>query len=115
MTVLEFAKNNGYEIVCDMELAEKREITGVYVCDLLSMAMARLEEGNLWVTVHTNVNIIAVASLTNVACIVIPESISIEEMTIKKSAEQGIVILRTSNTAYQICIRFFEQSGRYLK
>ena len=43
------------------------------MCDV-SHAMANIKDGNVWVTVHTNINIAAVASLTNTACVIIPEN-----------------------------------------
>ena len=39
MTVLEFSQQNGYTIISCAETAVDREISGVYICDLLSMAM----------------------------------------------------------------------------
>ena len=103
MTVKEFSEKFKMEIVTDCE-ADAKEITGAYVCDLLSWAMARVNKGDLWVTVHTHLNVIGVAALTEAACVIIPESISIEENSIKKAQEQGVTILRTSASAYDICL-----------
>ena len=89
MTVKDFVQHCGYRILSCADRADKTEITGVYVCDLLSMAMARVKDGELWVTVHTNINIVAVACLTNASCVVIPENIEVEEQTVNKAAEKG--------------------------
>lgn len=111
MTVLEFAKQNGYTILSCAEKAEEREISGVYICDLLSMAMAGVGDGNLWITVHTNINIVAVASLTNAACVVIPEAIEVEASTVNRAQEQEIILVRAPHGSYEIAIRYFLQSG----
>lgn len=111
MTVSEFVNKNGYNILCCADNAAERIITGVYACDLLSKAMASLESGNVWITVHTNVNIVAVASLANVSCVVIPESIPVEELTIKRAEEHGVIIVGAPHTGYEICTRYFVQSG----
>jgi len=110
MTVSEFARKCGYEILSCVEKADKTEITGVYVCDLLSMAMARVKDGQIWITVHTNINIVAVAYLSNASCIIIPENIEVEELTIDKANEKGVVIIRAPHTAYEICINYYLMS-----
>ena len=62
-----------------------REIKGYYACDLLSWAISHANEGDLWVTVMNNINILAVASLVDVACIVIPEDIEIPDSLKEKA------------------------------
>ncbi|NLK67828.1 MAG: hypothetical protein GX283_01515 [Clostridiaceae bacterium] len=111
MTVKEFALHNGYKILSCVDRAEELEITGVYICDLLSMAMAKIDDGELWITVHTNLNIIAIASLTNASCIVIPEGIEVEENTINKAQEKEVVIVQASDRSYDICINFYRQKS----
>lgn len=79
----------------------EREITGCYVCDLLSLAMGKVQEGDIWITVQTNVNIAAVASLTDAACVLVAENMSVEESVVKKAEAEGVVILRTAKSAYE--------------
>ncbi len=111
MTVLEFVQKNEYNLLSGADNAAQTSISGVYICDLLSMAMAGVKDRNLWITVHTNINIVAVASLTNAACVVIPESIPVDELTIKRAEEQGIVLVQAPHDSYEIAIRYFLQSG----
>jgi len=111
MTVKDVVQHGGYRILSGPEKAGNTEITGVYVCDLLSMAMARIQDGELWITVHTNINIVAVACLTNASCVVIPENIEVEEMTISKAVEKGVVIVQAPHTSYDICINYYRISS----
>lgn len=111
MTVLEFVQQNGYSLISGITGAADKSISGVYICDLLSMAMAGVKDGNLWITVHTNINIVAVASLTNAACVVIPEAIPVEEITVKRAEEQGVILIQAPHASYEIAIRYFLQSG----
>ena len=85
-----------------------KSVAGVYVCDLLSWVMSNANENDLWITVLTNINVVAVAMLTDVACVVIPESIEIESETITKAENEGVTILRSDMSAYEICIRAHE-------
>lgn len=110
MTVSEFVRQNEYNLLSSRGCADKK-ITGVYICDLLSMAMAGVKDGDLWITVHTNINIVAVSSLTNAACVIIPEAIPVEELTIKRAEEQGVVLVQAPHSSYEIAVRYFLQSG----
>ena len=87
-----------------LNLAEgEREITGGYAGDLLSWVMGKAESGDMWVTIMTNVNVIAVASLVDVACVVIADKAEISDEVIEKSKAQGINLLRSHKSAYQLC------------
>lgn len=79
-----------------------REVTGCYIGDLLSWVMSKAQPGNIWITVQTNINILAVATLTDTACIVIPEDIKVDDMTLKKANVQEISIYQSSKTSYQL-------------
>ncbi|MCK5571213.1 MAG: serine kinase, partial [Bacteroidetes bacterium] len=48
-----------------------REVTGGYVSDMLSDVIAHAEKGNLWVTLQTHLNIIPVASMKEIAGIIL--------------------------------------------
>lgn len=79
-----------------------REVTDCYIGDLLSWVMSKAQPGNIWITVMTNINIIAVATLTDVSCIIIPENIVVDEPTVKKANMQGINIFSSSKTSYRL-------------
>ncbi|MFT9493602.1 AraC family transcriptional regulator [Anaerosolibacter sp.] len=85
-----------------------REIRGLYCCDLLSWVMSHAKQQDAWITVQTHTNIVAVAALLDIGCIIIPENISIESETISKATEEGVVILRTPLSAYHIFCCFQE-------
>ncbi len=80
------------------------DITGCYIGDLLSWVMAQAKQGNVWITVQTNINVVAVASLNELACVVIPEGIEVEEATLKKASLQDVTILSSKQTAYELAV-----------
>jgi len=100
MKVIDLVNQMNMEIVTDCGL--EREIKDCYICDLLSLVMARAKEGDAWITVQTNINVVAVASLSDCACVIIPEDIEVEEPTIKRAKEKDVTILGTSATAFRI-------------
>ncbi|NLJ40153.1 MAG: AraC family transcriptional regulator [Clostridiales bacterium] len=91
-------------LVTGKELLQK-EVRGGYCGDLLSRVMAKGPKDGLWITVQTHVNIIAVAVLLEISCIIIPEDIPIEPNTIEKADEEGIVILSSPLSAFEIAGR----------
>ncbi len=112
MTVREFADVNGYLIVTEEMPALDEPVSGVYACDLLSWAMARVSTGDVWTTVHTNLNVVAVASLTGAACVVIPEGIEIEAETLERANRQQIPLLSTPDSAAMIVLDTYVGLGR---
>ena len=86
----------------------ERDISGVYIGDLLSHVMGRATEGDCWITIMNNINIVAVASLTEAACIVICEGILADENIIKKADDEGIIILKSDRTAYDLAVKISE-------
>ncbi|MDI9441725.1 MAG: DRTGG domain-containing protein [Bacillota bacterium] len=80
----------------------EREIAGVYVGDLLSNVMAKAERDNLWITIQGHQNVVAVASLTEVAAVIVVEDFELEEVAIERAQERQVNILRTPLTAYEL-------------
>ncbi len=100
MTVRELAEKFDMQIVSEGDI--KREIKDCYLCDMLSFVMAKAKEGDAWITVQTNINVVAVASLADCACVIIPEEIVVEDATLQKARQQEITILRARQTAFEI-------------
>ena len=64
------------------------EITKPFCCDLLSVAMGKAPAGSCWVTVMANMNTLAVAVLTEVACIVLAEGMKLDDTCLQKAVQQ---------------------------
>ncbi len=101
MTVAEIANKLGLTLKCGEDGAD-REVTGGYVGDLLSLVMGKAQSGNAWVTIQTNINIMAVASLTDVAMIILAEGLSPDPNTAKRSDMEGIPVYSSEKTAFDI-------------
>ena len=85
-----------------------REITGVYIGDLLSWVMGRAESGDAWITIMSNINIVAVASLADVACIILAEGVELDETVCATALQKGINIYTSDKTAYQLAASLAE-------
>lgn len=101
MTVAELAKQLSLEALSLPDGG--REINGVYTGDLLSWVMGRAQGGNAWATIMTNINVLAVASLLDLACVCLTESVEIDNAFLKTAADKEVNVLRTGLTTYQLC------------
>ena len=79
-----------------------REVEGAYVGDLLSWVMGRASESNAWITIMSNVNVIAVASLVDVSCVILAEGVKLDSGVEKTAEAKGNNILGTDKSAYEI-------------
>lgn len=78
------------------------EVKGIYCGDLLSWVMAKAKKGNIWITIQGHINVVAVASLVEISAVIIAEDSIVSEEVIEKANEEGVAILTTSKTAYEI-------------
>ncbi|MGB9880823.1 MAG: DRTGG domain-containing protein [Anaerolineae bacterium] len=78
------------------------EVTGGYASDLLSCVMAKTRKGNIWVTLQSHLNIVAVASLKELAGIIVTEGMAVDAATLQKANEEGVPILTTPHTTFTI-------------
>ena len=105
MTVLELSKEADFEpiVIADGD----REILGGYVGDLLSWVMGRAKSGDVWVTIMSNTNVIAVASLADVCCVIFSEGVTPEEEIIILAKEKGINLLCSELPTYETAKKLF--------
>ena len=81
-----------------------REVEGVYIGDLLSWVMGRAQCDNAWITIMSNLNVVAVATLADVACIILAEGVTLEAQVIETALSKGVNILSTDKTAYETAV-----------
>ena len=67
------------ELTVLVEQTTDKKITGCYIGDLLSWAMSRVQAGDVWLTVMGNINAIAVAALSDAACIILTDAAALDE------------------------------------
>ena len=83
----------------------EREIDGVYIGDLLSWVMGRAQMDNAWITIMTNVNVIAVASLADTSCVILAEGVALPD-ELKETAEaKDINILVSEEPIYETALK----------
>ena len=84
---------------------EEKEIEGAYAGDLLSWVMSRAEENNVWATIMTNINVVAVASLVGISATVICEDCDVSDEIVNTAKEKSVNLLRTKLPIYEFCLQ----------
>lgn len=85
-----------------------REVTGGYASDLLSCVMAGAQPGNVWVTLQAHPNVIAVADLRELACVVIAEGGSPDAETLARADEKQVPVLLAAASTFSIVAQLVE-------
>ncbi len=108
MTVKEFAEQSGFRVINLADNAGEVLIRQAYCCDLLSIAMTKVPEGAAWVTVMSNINTLAVASLTEAACVIVAENAAADAEFAEKAKAQGITVLHTEKPVFDAALMVHE-------
>ena len=80
-----------------------REVTGVYAGDLLSWVMSHAAYGDAWVTIMSNVNVIAVATLVDVACVILTEGVTLAADEIGLANAKHVAVFTTEKSTFEVC------------
>lgn len=103
MTVYELSQNSQFNVLTMPE--PEREINGVYIGDLLSWVMGKAQYDNVWITIMSNINVIAVASLSDVSCVLLAEDVVLDDQVLSTARQKGVNILSTPMSAYDAAIK----------
>lgn len=102
MTVADLQSKTNYKILALPD--PERAIVGAYTGDLLSWVMGRAKPDQAWVTIMTNINVLAVASLIDLSVIICCED-SIPDLAVIEAAKtKGVNILLAKEPAYEVCL-----------
>jgi hypothetical protein len=91
-----------------------QEVKGCYISDLLSDVMAHANEGDLWVTLQTHPNIVAVAAVKGLCGIILTNNRSPEAETSRKAEAEKVTIMVSPQTTFEVAGQLYEllRNGR---
>ncbi len=85
-----------------------REVSAGYSSDLLSDVIANAQKDNIWITLQTHINIVAVANLKELAGIILVNGRQPEEATFKKAQKENITLMLTELPTFEIVGKLYE-------
>ena len=103
MDITRLVTECGFTLICNPD--GEREVCGVYIGDLLSWVMGRAKADNAWITIMSNMNVIAVASLSDVSCVIFAEGVMPDEAVIETAKNRGINLISSPFPIYETAIK----------
>jgi hypothetical protein len=100
VTIQELVTELGLRVFSPGDMA--RGVTGGYASDLLSCVMAKAQVGYVWVTLQAHPNVVAVASLLNLAAVIVTEGIRPDIDTVEKATQNGVILLGSPQTTFTV-------------
>jgi predicted transcriptional regulator len=107
ITIADIVSNLNSSVLAGSDKLQ-RPVKGAYASDLLSDVMGKAREGELWITMQTHKNIIAVASLKDLSAILIVNGGKPDEDTLATAQSEGVVILGTEARSFSTCGRLYK-------
>ncbi len=107
MKVSDIVNKLGLTVVSGEKGLDK-EVKGAYVSDLLSDVMGNAEEGQIWITLQVHQNVMAIASLKDLAALILVKGFQANANTIEHSNDEQIPILSTNLSTYEITGKLYE-------
>lgn len=108
MKVAELVEKFGFTVFAG-NVGLQNEISGGYVSDLLSDVMGFAQENQVWITLQTHQNVIAIASLKDLAAVIIVKGLQPDPETVKHSEEEGIPLLGTDMETFEIAGKIYKE------
>lgn len=98
---------------CDLKVlslpSPGREVSGCYIGDLLSWVMGRANEDNVWITIMSNINTVAVASLSDVSLVILAEGVTLEDDVLAAAEAKGINVAASHLPAFETAKLLFDK------
>lgn len=107
MTVSDLVNALGLKVFSGKEGLD-RKVEGGYVSDLLSDVMGHGDSGDVWVTLQNHKNVMAIASLKDIACIILVKGIEPEDDTLEQSNDEQIPILGTDLETFEVVGKIYQ-------
>lgn len=89
-----------------------RDVTGVYISDMVSDVIANAKAGDLLVTAQAHGNVIAAANLVDTCAIVITQGRSPGEDVVKMAEKAELAVFTTPLNRWQMATRLYEAGIR---
>ena len=98
MNVSDFARESGYAVFTK---GEDKPIETGYCGDFLSNIISRATPSCAWLTVMNNVNVAAVATLIDCACIILCEGVEPVEALLARAGALGLWLLGANENVFE--------------
>ena len=102
MNLANIIKNLELTLITDNKDFSEILPAGGYASDMLSCVMAGANSQDIWVTLQSHANIVAVAALLDLSAVIITEGAKPDNETVKKANEENVILLTTPKQNFEI-------------
>ena len=106
MTVKEIIEK--LDLKCMVEANLDTEVTGAYASDLLSDVMGNARSGQIWITMQTHKNVTAIASLKDLAAVIIVRGGQPEKDMLELAKDEDVCVLVSQDASFEVCGKLYE-------
>lgn len=106
MKVKEIVEKLNLTVICGSNGLDN-EVNGGYSSDLLSDVMGSAQAGNIWITLQTHKNVMAIASLKDLAAVILVKGFLPDADMEAQSNEENIPVLGTNDETFEINGKLF--------
>lgn len=99
----------------EIDLDKTPDITSGFASDLLSDVLAHAPHGGVLVTVQVHLNVIAVSVHAEISAVIFALGRKPDDVTRDKAAEEGICLLASNESAFEIIGKLYELGLRGVK
>ena len=82
-----------------------KEVASCYISDLLSRVLGGCQAGDIWITVQTSLNMVAVAVMAEASCVILPEGLTAPDNVIEKANEEDLTIFSSKENAFELAVK----------
>jgi predicted transcriptional regulator len=87
---------------------EHRDVSGVFISDMVSDVMAGAKSGDLWLTLQTHKSIVPAANLVDASAIVVTGGKHVPQETVELASKYNIAILSSALTTFELMGKLFD-------
>jgi serine kinase of HPr protein (carbohydrate metabolism regulator) len=87
---------------------EDKDVTGVFISDMLSDVMSSAQGGNLWITVQSHKNIVSAANLIDISAVIVTHNKQVPEDTVELANRYHVIILSSPLTTFELASKLVE-------
>lgn len=97
-----------------LSAGEDKAITSCYISDMLSRVMGGCKAGDIWITVQSSINMVAVATMVEASCVILPENLTASDEVLEKASEENLTIFSSNEDTFTLAKKIAGYSARKL-
>lgn len=87
-------------------------ITNGYVSDMLSDVMGTAKEGQVWITIMRHMNTVAVASMTNIPCVLFAKGLKPDAAVISRAVQEEVCLVVCDKQVFDLAGVLYQMLGK---